>query len=138
MKTYRYKINGNDYEVAINYVSGNSAQVTVNGRQYNVDMSAAEAASRTQAPVSSPAQPRQASVPADAGTGKTVKSPLPGVIVSIPVAPGDTVKEGQVVAVLEAMKMENEIQAEYSGTVMAVNVAQGDSVLEGAVIVTIG
>ena len=67
-----------------------------------------------------------------------VASPLPGVIVSVNVRPGDKVKAGQVVAVLEAMKMENEIQSEYDGVVTSVKVAQGDSILEGSPIVTIG
>jgi biotin carboxyl carrier protein len=66
-----------------------------------------------------------------------VVSPLPGVIIAVKVNVGDAVKAGQTVAVLEAMKMENDIQAECDGTVTAVKVAKGDSVLEGAVIVTI-
>ena len=65
-------------------------------------------------------------------------SPLPGVIIAVKVNAGDTVKAGQVVAILEAMKMENEIQAEQDGVITSVNVAKGDSVLEGATIVTIG
>ena len=69
--------------------------------------------------------------------GKSVVAPLPGVIVEIKAGVGDVIKAGQVVAVLEAMKMENDIQAEFDGTVTAVNVAQGDSVLEGAVIAII-
>ena len=69
--------------------------------------------------------------------GKAIKSPLPGVIVAVKVNAGDKVKAGDVVAVLEAMKMENEIQSEYDGIVASVNVSQGDSILEGAVIVTI-
>ena len=72
-----------------------------------------------------------------AASGKTVTAPLPGVIIGIKVTVGDVVKAGQVVAVLEAMKMENDIQAEFDGTVTAVSVNQGDSVLEGAAIVVI-
>ena len=75
---------------------------------------------------------------APSGTGKPINSPLPGVIVGVKVQVGDRVKNGQVVAILEAMKMENEIQSEYDGTVISVNVSQGDSILEGAPIVTIG
>lgn len=70
-------------------------------------------------------------------SGKAVVAPLPGVIIGVKVGVGDVVKAGQVVAVLEAMKMENDIQSEFDGTVTAVNVAQGDSVLEGAAIVII-
>ena len=65
-------------------------------------------------------------------------SPLPGVIIAVKVNVGDSVKAGQEVAVLEAMKMENSIEATQDGTVTAIHVAKGDSVLEGAAIVTIG
>lgn len=69
--------------------------------------------------------------------GKNVTAPLPGVIISIKVNAGDAIKAGQTVAVLEAMKMENDIQAEHDGIVQSVNVEKGDSVLEGTTIVTI-
>lgn len=68
---------------------------------------------------------------------KTVVSPLPGVVVEVKVAAGDVVKAGQTVAVLEAMKMENDILAECDGVVASVSVKDGDSVLEGAVLLTI-
>ena len=148
MKTYRFKINGNDYEVAINSVEGKNASVTVNGTAYQVELEEAPAAP-VQAPVAAPAAsapaqspaPAQASAPAApvaaAGSGKAVTSPLPGVIIAVKVNVGDKVKAGQEVAVLEAMKMENSIEATHDGTVTAINVAKGDSVLEGAPIVTI-
>ena len=145
MKTYRFKINGNDYEVAINSVEGKNASVTVNGTAYQVELEEAPAAP-VQAPVAAPAPaqspaPAQASAPAApaaaAGSGKAVTSPLPGVIIAVKVNVGDKVKAGQEVAVLEAMKMENSIEATQDGTVTAINVAKGDSVLEGAPIVTI-
>ena len=88
------------------------------------------------APAAAPA-PAPAPAAKPAGAGKAVTSPLPGVIIGVKVNVGDVVKPGQVVAVLEAMKMENDIEAEFGGTVTAVNVAKGDSILEGAVIVTI-
>lgn len=69
--------------------------------------------------------------------GKNVSAPLPGVILSIKVKAGDEVKAGQTIAILEAMKMENDIQAEHDGIVQSVNVEKGDSVLEGTTIVTI-
>ena len=71
------------------------------------------------------------------GAGKSVTAPLPGVIIDIRVAAGDQIKAGQVIAILEAMKMENEIQAESDGTIISVHVGKGDSVLEGTAIVTI-
>ena len=73
-----------------------------------------------------------------AGAGQTVKSPLPGIIISVDVKEGQAVKRGQKVAVIEAMKMENDILAECDGTVTAIHARKGDSVLEGADIVTIG
>lgn len=137
MKEYSFKINGNRYNVAVNSVSGNIADVTVNGVSYQVEMENAAAPAQA-APVQTGAPaPAQTTRPAT-GSGKTVTSPLPGVIIDIKVNVGDTVKAGQTVAVLEAMKMENDIQAEHDGTVTAINAAKGDSVLEGAAIVTIG
>lgn len=146
MKTYKFKINGNEYNVAINSVEGKNASVTVNGTAYQVELEEAPAAAPVQAPAAAPVQaapaPAAASAPAAApapsGAGKTVTSPLPGVIIAVKVNVGDTVKAGQEVAVLEAMKMENSIEATHDGTVTAINVAKGDSVLEGAAIVTIG
>ena len=79
-----------------------------------------------------------AAAPKPAGAGKIIESPRPGVIISVDVKEGQAVKRGQKVAVIEAMKMENEILAECDGTISAIHVKQGDSVLEGADIVTIG
>lgn len=148
MKQYKFKINGNDYNVAINSTNGNLADVTVNGVSYQVEMENAMPAAPVAAPVqaapqaSAPApQPAAAATPAPAaqpaGEGKAVTSPLPGVIIEVSVKEGDTVAAGQKVAVLEAMKMENEIQAEKAGVVTKIHVSKGDSVLEGASIVTI-
>ncbi len=146
MKEYKFKINGNDYNVAINSTNGKLADVTVNGVSYQVEMeNAMPAAAPVQAapaaaPVAAPqAAPVQAAAPAakPAGEGKPVTSPLPGVIIEVSVKEGDTVAAGQKVAVLEAMKMENEIQADRAGVVTKINVNKGDSVLEGAAIVTI-
>ena len=143
MKTYKFKINGNEYNVEINSVEGSNASVTVNGTAYQVELENAPAApvQAAPAPVSSAPAPVQsapaAPKPAASGAGKAVTSPLPGVIIGIKVNVGDTVKAGQEVAVLEAMKMENSIEATHDGTVTAIHVAKGDSVLEGAAVVTI-
>lgn len=146
MKKYTFDINGNTFNVVINSVSGDAANVTVNGVNYHVDMlnnattgvqpASVEHTVPVQTAPQSVSTPVQSAAPS--GAGKAVKSPLPGVILSVNVNVGDAVKAGQVVAVLEAMKMENEIQAESDGTVTAINVAKGDSVLEGAPIVTLG
>ena len=149
MKQYKFKINGNEYNVAINSVEGKNASVTVNGTSYYVELEDAPAAPAAAPVAVQPAVPAAPAVsavsavsaqsaPAAGGKAKPVTSPLPGVIIAVKVNAGDAVKAGQVVAVLEAMKMENEIQAEFDGTVASVNVSKGDSVLEGATIVTIG
>ena len=142
MRTYKFKINGNEYNVEINSVEGNIADVTVNGASYKVEMNtpvapapaAAPATPATSAPAPAPAS---APATAPAGAGKVITSPLPGVIIEVSVKEGQAVKAGQKVAVIEAMKMENEIQASCDGTVTAVLVNKGDSVLEGAEIVKI-
>ena len=133
-----------DYNVAVNSFSGDCAEVTVNGVTYQVkigsstEYSPAATGHASAAPAVEETTVTATTAAAVSGTGKPINSPLPGVIVEVKVKVGESVKEGQVVAVLEAMKMENEIQSEYSGTVTSINVSQGDSILEGAPIVTIG
>ena len=143
MKDYKFKIGGKEYNVTVNGINGNIADVTVNGASYSVEMENAPAApvqtsapaAAAPAPAAAPAAP--AAAPKPAGAGKPVTSPLPGVIIEVSVKEGQAVKAGDKVAVLEAMKMENDIQATQDGTVTAIHVAKGDSVLEGANIVTI-
>ena len=123
-------------------MEGNTADVTVNGASYKVEMETPIAPAAPVAAQSAPAPAPAAAAPAPApsagsGAGKAITSPLPGVIIEISVKEGQAVKAGQKVAVIEAMKMENEIQAPSDGTVTAVLVNKGDSVLEGAEIVKI-
>ena len=79
-----------------------------------------------------------AAAPAAAGAGSPIKAPLPGTITELKVNVGDTVKKGDILLVLEAMKMQNNIESEYDGTVTAITVKQGETVMEGAVLLTIG
>ena len=140
MKAYKFKIGGNQYDVTVNGIEGKLADVTVNGVNYQVELeNEVAAAPAAAAPVAAPATEAAPAAPkaaAPAG-GKKIGSPLPGVIISVDVKEGQAVKRGQKVAVIEAMKMENEILAECDGTIAAIHVKQGDSVLEGADIVTI-
>ena len=144
MKEYKFKINGKDFHVAVNGISGTKSDVTVNGVNYDVELEnavapvqqAAPAQSAPVAPVAS-APKAQAAAPAHATGGKAITSPLPGVIISVDVKEGSVVKRGQKVAVIEAMKMENDILADADGTVTAVHVSKGDTVAEDAKIVTI-
>ena len=164
MKTYNYKVQGVDYEVEIAEVEGKIAKVNVNGIPFEIEMQkpinaakhpalAATKRTASAAPAAqpAPAQPApagkpQATVPAGspagpapaAGAGTAIKAPLPGTINAINVKVGDKVGIGDVVIVLEAMKMQNNIEAETAGTVTSVLVNQGDTVMEGAVMLTIG
>lgn len=141
MKEYKFKINGKDYNVEISSVEGKTASVVVNGVSYSVEMEN-EAPAVAAAPAAAPATQSApaatpAATPAASGAGKTITSPLPGVIISVDVKEGESVKRGQKVAVIEAMKMENEILSDCDGTVSKIFVAKGDSVLEDAKIVSI-
>ena len=158
MQTYKYKVQGVDYEVEIAEVEGKIAHVNVNGIPFEIEMQkpinaakhpALAATKRTvpaapvtpAAPVQSAqpvAKPQPAQPAAAAGAGTPVKAPLPGTINAINVKVGDTVAVGDVVIVLEAMKMQNNIEAENAGTVTSILVNPGDSVMEGAVMLTIG
>ena len=145
MKEYKYKINGNNYTVAIGDIEDNIAQVEVNGVAYRVELEAKKAAAAVKVAAPRPAAaPRTAtgekviSKPAAATAGGTsVKAPLPGVVLSIPVKVGQSVKAGDTVLLLEAMKMENAIHAGVDGTVKEILVAAGDSVLEGNPLIVI-
>ena len=131
MKEYKYKINGNLYNVVIGDIEDNIAHVEVNGTHYTVEM---EKKPKAAAPAPKPVA-RPAAKPAAAKSG--VKSPLPGVILDIKVKEGDEVKKGQTIIILEAMKMENSINADKDGKVTAINVSKGESVLEGTDLVII-
>ncbi|MFI3319673.1 MAG: biotin/lipoyl-containing protein [Rikenellaceae bacterium] len=156
MKEYSFKINGNDYTVGIDILGEKNADVVVNGTHFNVEIegdgtvkkAAAKKPQVASAPASHPvanaATPATAiaSTPATAAKASTgsssVLSPLPGVILDIKVKEGDTVAVGQTLMILEAMKMENNIDSTFAGVVKSINVKCSDSVLEGDVLITIG
>ena len=144
MKEYKIKINGNNYNVTIDEVEDNVAKVEVNGTPYNVEFEKPISKPKTISVVNKPAAApaagpapasKPAAAPAAAG-GATVNSPLPGVVLEIKVKDGDKVTKGQVIMVLEAMKMENAIEAPCEGTV-TIKAQKGDSVLEGATLAVI-
>ena len=153
MAEYRYRINGHTYNIEIGAENGGTIEVSVNGKVYTVERQEISTTA-DMAPKSIPVQKtasllkdtaRPASTPNVQPTSPSaldanaaaVTAPLPGTIISIKVKPGDKVTANQTVAVLEAMKMENEIEAGYAGTVSEVKVAERDTVLEGAVLITI-
>ena len=154
MAKYEYKVKGVDYVVEIQDIEGNIANVTVNGIPFEVEMkqpvkagkqkvklneerrvkseefnSSSSATNASSATTTKPA--------ATAASGKPVVAPLPGTINEIKVKVGDKVNAGDTVVVLEAMKMQNNIDAETSGTIASINVNKGDAVMEGDTLVTI-
>ena len=135
MKEYKYKINGNLYKVTIGDIEDNIAHVEVNGTHYKVEMEKKPKAAVKPVVVrpmpNAPAAPTQVVKPAAPASGKS------GVILDIKVNVGDAVKKGQTIIILEAMKMENNINADKDGKITAINVNKGDSVLEGTDLVII-
>jgi len=146
MKEYNLIINGNSYSVVINEVEETMAEVEVNGTPYQVTidkpLKKIVSAPATRAPrAAAPSTARTShshTQTASTGGSYTVNSPLPGVILEVSVKEGDTVKAGQKLIVLEAMKMENNIQSTSDGTVSKISVEKGASVLEGMELIVIG
>ena len=143
MKEYKYKINGNEYAVCINEVNDTTANVTVNGEEFNVEWEKPKEEKpvvKVQPVVAKPAQapaPAPTAAAPSAVKGNAIKTPLPGVIIDVKVNVGDTVKKGDTVVVLEAMKMENNINADRDGKVVAIQVTKGDTVADGAILVVL-
>lgn len=129
MKVYKIKLNNKVYEVEVEVSSNNGS----------IQMPATQATPVASAQVASaPASPDPAVAPANIEGGQKVEVPMPGTILDIRVQVGQKINKGDVIAILEAMKMENEIVAPVSGQILAVGVAKGDSVNVGNLIVSIG
>ena len=147
MKQYKYRVNGQTYDVVINEINGKNAKVEVNGISFDVEMegeggegipsisgiSVASDSAVSAAPAPAPAAAAPAPKAAQPAASQT-----PGKGTPLKAAVGDAVKKGQTVVVLEAMKMQNNINAENDGTVTSITVNKGDSVMEGTVLLTIG
>ena len=144
---YKIKINGEEYAVNITKVIGSTAQVTINGKEIDVEVEelyinptrTSEQVAKpvsAPAPAPAPAKPAEAKPAAPAASSAPAaeqKSPLPGTVFELNVANGATVSAGQAVMIVEAMKMENSIEAERAG-VIEFKVNKGDAVAEGDVL----
>ena len=117
MRKFLINVNGTKYEVEVEEIDGKAAQ--------------------SAAPVSKQEEPKAAPAPKAAGAGEKVTSPMPGNILSVSVKEGDSVKEGQQLMILEAMKMENEILAPCAGTITSISVGKGSTVESGTLLCTI-
>ncbi|HDR51622.1 MAG TPA: acetyl-CoA carboxylase biotin carboxyl carrier protein subunit, partial [Mariniphaga anaerophila] len=132
---------GNDYEVHIKDLEDNIAEVDVNGTRYEVKVHNEIRTSKTPRLVRKPLEklPGEGQIKKKETTGKhEVTAPLPGTILSLNVAVGDVVAEGQNVLVMEAMKMENQVQTTKGGEVLSVKVKIGDAVQQDDVLLEIG
>ena len=129
---YKVTLNGRTYEVEVEH--GKAILLD----EYEAIAPAPVAAAPAAAPVAAAAPAAAPAAPVVTGAGEAVNAPMPGNILKVNVKAGDAVKEGQVLVVLEAMKMENEIMAPKAGTVTQVLVSKGSTVDTGAPLVVIG
>ena len=142
MKKFDFNINGDDYQVHIKSVEGDIAEIEVNGTPYSVKVKQEIKTSKTPILVRKEGQSKSADKriienlsPVSSSSkpsGKAIKSPLPGSILKVLVNEGDVFKEGDVLMIMESMKMENNILAERSGTIVKVCAPAGSSVLQDA------
>jgi len=141
MKKYKFKINGQVYEVEVGEFDGNNATVSVNGTPYQVEVQVEEKKAKTPVLARKPVvnKPGEGQIKKSEGDGSAykIKSPLPGTIKKVNVSVGDTVKEGDCLMVMEAMKMDNNVMSEKGGTIKAIKVKEGDAVLQGDTLVEI-
>jgi biotin carboxyl carrier protein len=154
MSEYILTINQKEYRAEVGEINAEYALIQVNGQEFRVDLQqlglaklmpvATMAEARVAAPASQPAMgvaPAPAAQPSPAAASgeasSLVKAPLPGLIIDIKVREGEKVKAGQIIVVMEAMKMENQIQATTDGTVKKIFVKKGDNVAEGNAMVEI-
>ncbi len=122
MKNYTITVNGNIYNVSVEEKAGGAPAVS---------------APASAAPAPAPAAPTPAPASSGAAGGVSVKAPMPGKILSIKASEGQAVKKGDVILLLEAMKMENEVVAPQDGTIATINVASGAAVEAGDTLATL-
>lgn len=127
MKEFKFKIGGTDYLATVEDLKGGNMQVTVNGQTYQVEI--------PQTKAQGPRPAASAPATSQAGGPKNVVSELPGTVTAVKVAAGQHVKRGEVLLVIEAMKMANDIVSEVDGTVQRVAVSSGQSVNQGDLLV---
>jgi len=137
MKSYKFTINGNEYHVDVKGIRENIAHIEVNGTSYEIEIERKEKQSKTPKLVRSastgPAKPEITKQ--EGGSAMPITAPLPGNILEILVKPGDIVRKGQKLMIMEAMKMENQVLAEKDGVVESIKVQPGQSVLQGDVLI---
>jgi biotin carboxyl carrier protein len=137
MKNFKFKIRGNQYNVDIKEVVDNNVEIEVNGTPYSVAIEREVKTSKTPTIVRKQLPKTKAKAPEAAGSLRTIKAPLPGNIFKINISEGDSVKKGDVLLIMEAMKMENNILAEHDGTIKSLKIKEGDAVLQNDILLEI-
>lgn len=140
MKNFKFTISGNKYEVNIENFEGNIAELEVNGTKYKVEVEHEMPTKKTPVLVRKPVAISEGSdkIQKQPSSGLTkVAAPLPGVIMKVAIAVGASVKKGDSLLIMEAMKMENNIQAEKDGVVKNILIKEGDNVLQGDILIEI-
>lgn len=136
MKNFKFKIKGNNYNVKILSHEGNEIQLEVNGTSYSAKMKEEIKKAKTPTLVRSASKRPAEPLKVNPSSSKTkIVAPIPGVVLAIDVKVGDTIKVGDRLLLLEAMKMENNIVSEKAGTITAVNIAVGQQVLQNEIMI---
>lgn len=145
MKKFNFNIQGKQFEIEVISIEENIAELLVNGQTVKVEVDKTLPQTKTPKLVRTPAVPSTDSSPSVVKTSPpsgpkgsgTIKSPLPGTIISMHVKQGDSVRIGQKLITLEAMKMENNINSDKEGVISEIKVKQGDNVMEGDILILI-
>ncbi|MCD4848782.1 MAG: biotin/lipoyl-binding protein [Candidatus Aegiribacteria sp.] len=144
MREYKVTIDGTTYSVDIGRIVDDKVDIVLDGKTYQVSVetpmrrvSQTPVIRRRHEVMNAAEVPDRTSAPGSVLSGGDVIAPLPGLILKIHVKEGDNVSEGQPVAIMEAMKMENEIESPITGTVQEIVVSEGDTILENAIIMKI-
>lgn len=139
MKKFKFTIHGNDYSVDVHGIEGNQAHLEVNGTAYDVEIHRKVRPSKTPTIVRPAIKeaPKPSIHKKEGGSSHPILAPLPGSILSLNVSKGDIVKKGQLLMVMEAMKMENQVLSDRAGVVENVQVSKGSTVLQGDILIEI-
>ncbi len=145
MPEYKITVNDKSYSVNIGRIEDDSVEVTLDDRTYTVGVEfpgnksqKTPRLARGRAVPDASSSSNKTSAPGESSGVGQILAPLPGAVLKVLVAVGDQVTEGQTVAVMEAMKMENEIEAPVTGKISKIAVKEGDTILENALIMSIG
>lgn len=132
MKPFKFTIHGNTYAVEVMSIEDNIARMEVNGTPYEIEIERKVRQTKTPKIVRAPQEPAKPEIARkEGGTAHAILAPLPGSIMALKVNPGDIIEKGQLLLIMEAMKMENQVLADRKGVIEKIHVGPGDIVLQG-------